>query len=42
MGGARLLSALPTPISRAISKANKKGMRVHDSMHVKDYPCGGT
>jgi 2-polyprenyl-6-methoxyphenol hydroxylase-like FAD-dependent oxidoreductase len=37
VGGARLLSALPTPISRAIAKTNNKGLRLHDSMRVKDY-----
>jgi 2-polyprenyl-6-methoxyphenol hydroxylase-like FAD-dependent oxidoreductase len=37
VGGARLLSALPTPISRAIAKANNKGLRLHDSMPVKSY-----
>ncbi len=38
VGGARLLSALPTPIGRAVAKANDKGLRLHDSVHVKDYP----
>jgi 2-polyprenyl-6-methoxyphenol hydroxylase-like FAD-dependent oxidoreductase len=38
VGGARLLSTLPTPISRAIAKANNKGLRLHDSMRVKAYP----
>ena len=38
VGGARLLSTLPTPISRAIAKANNKGLRLHDSMRVKTYP----
>jgi 2-polyprenyl-6-methoxyphenol hydroxylase-like FAD-dependent oxidoreductase len=37
VGGARLLSALPAPISRAIAKGNNKGLRLHDSMRVKDY-----
>jgi 2-polyprenyl-6-methoxyphenol hydroxylase-like FAD-dependent oxidoreductase len=37
VGGARLLSALPAPIGRAIAKANNKGLRLHDSMRVKDY-----
>jgi 2-polyprenyl-6-methoxyphenol hydroxylase-like FAD-dependent oxidoreductase len=37
VGGARLLSALPAPIGRAVAKANDKGLRLHDSMHVKDY-----
>jgi 2-polyprenyl-6-methoxyphenol hydroxylase-like FAD-dependent oxidoreductase len=41
VGGARLLSALPAPISRAVAKANNKGLRLHDSMPVKDYPFGG-
>jgi 2-polyprenyl-6-methoxyphenol hydroxylase-like FAD-dependent oxidoreductase len=40
VAGARLLSALPTPIGRAIAKANNKGLRLHDSMRVKDYPGG--
>jgi 2-polyprenyl-6-methoxyphenol hydroxylase-like FAD-dependent oxidoreductase len=39
VGGARLLSTLPTPISRAIAKANNKGLRLHGSMRVKDYRC---
>jgi 2-polyprenyl-6-methoxyphenol hydroxylase-like FAD-dependent oxidoreductase len=38
VGGARLLSALPTPISRAVAKANNKGLRLHDSMRLKTYP----
>jgi 2-polyprenyl-6-methoxyphenol hydroxylase-like FAD-dependent oxidoreductase len=37
VGGARLLSALPAPIGRALAKANDKGLRLHDSMPVKDY-----
>jgi 2-polyprenyl-6-methoxyphenol hydroxylase-like FAD-dependent oxidoreductase len=37
VGGTRLLSALPAPIGRAIAKANDKGLRLHDSMRVKDY-----
>ncbi|GAA5113161.1 FAD-dependent monooxygenase [Pseudonocardia adelaidensis] len=40
VAGARLLSALPTPVGRAIAKANNKGLRLHDSMRVKDYPPG--
>ena len=35
--GARLVSALPAGISRAIAKLNNKGFRLHDSMPVKDY-----
>jgi 2-polyprenyl-6-methoxyphenol hydroxylase-like FAD-dependent oxidoreductase len=38
VGGARLLSALPTPISRAVAKASNKGLRLHDSTRVKTYP----
>lgn len=34
---ARLLSVLPAPIGRAIAKANDKGLRLHDSMSVKNY-----
>jgi hypothetical protein len=34
----RLLSALPRPIGRAVAKANNKGLRLHDSMRVEDYP----
>jgi hypothetical protein len=37
VGGARLMSALPAAIGRAIAKANDKGLRLHDSMRVKDY-----
>jgi 2-polyprenyl-6-methoxyphenol hydroxylase-like FAD-dependent oxidoreductase len=39
VGGARLLSVLPSPISRAIAKANSKGLRLHDSIRVKAYPA---
>jgi 2-polyprenyl-6-methoxyphenol hydroxylase-like FAD-dependent oxidoreductase len=38
VSGARLMSALPTPVGRAIAKVNDKGLRLHDSMRVKDYP----
>jgi 2-polyprenyl-6-methoxyphenol hydroxylase-like FAD-dependent oxidoreductase len=38
--GARLISTLPTPVSRALAKLNTKGLRLHDSMVVKDYPAG--
>jgi 2-polyprenyl-6-methoxyphenol hydroxylase-like FAD-dependent oxidoreductase len=37
-GGARLISALPGGLSRALAKLNTSGMRMHDSMRVKDYP----
>jgi len=35
--GARLVSALPAGVSRALAKLNDKGVRMHDSMRVKDY-----
>jgi 2-polyprenyl-6-methoxyphenol hydroxylase-like FAD-dependent oxidoreductase len=37
MQGARLVSALPAGVSRALAKLNDKGVRMHDSMRVKDY-----
>lgn len=36
--GARLVSALPAGVSTALAKLNSKGIRMHDSMPVKDYP----
>jgi 2-polyprenyl-6-methoxyphenol hydroxylase-like FAD-dependent oxidoreductase len=38
--GAQLVSSLPTPLTRAIAKLNTKGVRMHDSMAVPDYPDG--
>lgn len=35
--GAQLVSALPSGLSRAVAKLNAKGVRLHDSMTVKDY-----
>jgi len=35
--GARLVSALPGGVSRAVARLNSRGIRVHDSMPVKDY-----
>ncbi|NBH05809.1 FAD-dependent monooxygenase [Amycolatopsis sp. SID8362] len=35
--GGRLVSALPAGVSRAIAKLNTGGVRMHDSMRVKDY-----
>jgi 2-polyprenyl-6-methoxyphenol hydroxylase-like FAD-dependent oxidoreductase len=35
--GARLVTALPARVSRALAKLNSKGVRMHDSMLVKDY-----
>jgi 2-polyprenyl-6-methoxyphenol hydroxylase-like FAD-dependent oxidoreductase len=35
--GARLVSVLPAGVSRALAKLNSKGIRMHDSMVVKDY-----
>jgi 2-polyprenyl-6-methoxyphenol hydroxylase-like FAD-dependent oxidoreductase len=39
---ARLVSALPAWVSRALAKLNTKGVRLHDSMRVKDYPAMAT
>ena len=36
--GARLVSALPAGVSTALAKLNSKGIRMHDTMPVKDYP----
>jgi hypothetical protein len=35
--GGRLVSALPAAMSRALAKLNTGGVRMHDSMRVKDY-----
>ena len=35
----RLVSALPAGVSRALAKLNANGVRLHDSMAVKDYPA---
>ncbi|OBI43168.1 FAD-dependent oxidoreductase [Mycobacterium kyorinense] len=35
--GAQLVSALPTPVSRAVAKLNTTGVRMHDSIPVPDY-----
>jgi 2-polyprenyl-6-methoxyphenol hydroxylase-like FAD-dependent oxidoreductase len=35
--GGRLVSALPAGITKALAKLNSKGLRLHDSMPVKDY-----
>ncbi|HEY7592899.1 MAG TPA: FAD-dependent monooxygenase [Actinophytocola sp.] len=37
MQAARLVSLLPARLSRALAKLNDKGVRLHDSMVVKDY-----
>jgi 2-polyprenyl-6-methoxyphenol hydroxylase-like FAD-dependent oxidoreductase len=36
LAGARLISVLPTRVSRAVAKLNSKGVRLHDSMVVHD------
>jgi 2-polyprenyl-6-methoxyphenol hydroxylase-like FAD-dependent oxidoreductase len=36
--GARLVSVLPASVSAALAKLNTKGVRMYDSMPVKDYP----
>jgi 2-polyprenyl-6-methoxyphenol hydroxylase-like FAD-dependent oxidoreductase len=35
--GARLVSALPSGVSRSLARLNAKGVRLHDSMSVRDY-----
>src|SRR5574340_139867 len=35
--GAQLISALPAGLTRAVAKMNTRGVRMHDSMRVKDY-----
>lgn len=35
--GARLVTVLPAGVSRAVAKLNTKGVRMHDSMAVKNY-----
>lgn len=35
--GAQLVSALPVGLSRSLARLNGKGVRLHDSMTVKDY-----
>jgi hypothetical protein len=36
--GAQLVSSLPAPFTRAVAKLNTRGVRMHDSMQVPDYP----
>ncbi|KDN18656.1 FAD-dependent monooxygenase [Amycolatopsis rifamycinica] len=40
--GGRLISALPAGATRAIAKLNTAGVRMHDSMRVKDYAVTAT
>jgi len=35
--GGQLVSALPAGITTALAKLNTGGVRMHDSMRVKDY-----
>ena len=46
LADARLVSVLPARVSRAAAKLNTKGVRLHDSMTVRDYatrqPMRGT
>ncbi|SMC84037.1 FAD-dependent monooxygenase [Lentzea albidocapillata] len=39
--GAQLLTSLPSWLIRPLAKLNSKGVRMHDSMRVKDYECQG-
>lgn len=36
--GAQLISAMPGSLSRSLAKLNTKGVRMHDSMPVPEYP----
>jgi 2-polyprenyl-6-methoxyphenol hydroxylase-like FAD-dependent oxidoreductase len=36
--GARLVAHIPPGITRALAKLNRKGIRLHDTMTLKDYP----
>jgi hypothetical protein len=37
VGGARLVSVLPAWVSRAVAKRGARGVRMHDSVAVRDY-----
>ncbi|MFD4636721.1 FAD-dependent monooxygenase [Lentzea sp. NPDC058436] len=39
--GAQLLTALPSWLVRPLAKLNSKGVRLHDSMRVRDYEVQG-
>jgi 2-polyprenyl-6-methoxyphenol hydroxylase-like FAD-dependent oxidoreductase len=39
MQAVRLINVLPARLSRAAAKLNDKGVRLHDSMRIKDYPA---
>jgi hypothetical protein len=45
VGAARLINVLPGSVSRAIAKLNTGGIRLHDTISLKDYrpqgPTGG-
>ena len=34
----RLVAHIPPALTRAAAKLNRKGVRLHDTMTVKDYP----
>jgi 2-polyprenyl-6-methoxyphenol hydroxylase-like FAD-dependent oxidoreductase len=36
--GVQLVSSLPAPFTRILARLNTKGVRLHDSMPVPDYP----
>lgn len=38
---AQLISMLPAGLTRAVAKMNTKGVRLHDSMQVKEYAWAG-
>lgn len=37
MAGGRLISVLPSAITKRLAKLNESGVRMHDAMHVPDY-----
>jgi 2-polyprenyl-6-methoxyphenol hydroxylase-like FAD-dependent oxidoreductase len=39
--GMQLVTSLPSWLVRPVAKLNSKGVRLHDSMHVKDYERQG-
>lgn len=38
--GMRVVSRLPAGLARALAKLNTRGVRLHDSVVVKDYYSG--
>ena len=38
VAGVQLISLLPTPVTRTVTRFNDKGVRLYDSMKVPAYP----